>query len=410
MSNETQTIEQQFEEIRNLIILHRSRALQNVNEESLTMSWQVGQIVSYRLKTNEWGSKVVTQLSEYLRAKDPSLKGYSRRNIYNMVNFYEAYSSPEFAELVQGLNLLQIVQPETAQIGEASIVQIPSAQIGDEIVQIPSAQLPKILCVTTFSNHIEILSRCKTNEERLFYIIYSYKERLNNKQLHRCIDNDTFGSMISDKTNFSSGLKTAYPQSVALFKDRAFVDFLNLPQKHSEKQLHKGILEHIKQFVLELGKDFLFVDSEYPLQVGSSTFKVDLLFYHRGLQCLVAIELKTGKFKPEYIGQLEFYLEALDRDVKRSNENPSIGILLCQTADHSVVEYAMSRSMSPTMVAEYHRQLIPKEVIQKSLDEFCSFLFENQQKKGQNKITNSQKNLLVQNEGRRSVKRNIAKN
>lgn len=368
MTNEIQIIEQQFEEIRNLIILHRTRALQNVNEESLMMSWQIGQIVSYRLKTNEWGSKVVTQLSEYLRAKDPSLKGYSRRNIYNMVMFYEAYSSPEFANLVQGLNLSQIVQTE-------------SAQISAEIVQTESAQLPKILCATTFSNHIEILSRCKTNEEKLFYIIYSYRERLNYKELHRCIDNDTFGSMVSDKSNLSSGLKTTYPQSVALFKDRAFVDFLNLPQKHSEKQLHKGILDHIKQFVLELGKDFLFVDSEYPLQVGGSNFKVDLLFYHRGLQCLVAIELKAGKFKPEYMGQLEFYLEALDRDAKRSNENPSIGILLCQAADHSVVEYAMSRSLSPTMVAEYHRQLIPKEVMQKSLDEFCAFLFENQKLK-----------------------------
>lgn len=381
MKSQTTEYKQQFEEIRNLIILHRTRALQNVNEESLTMSWQIGQIVAYRLKTNEWGSKVVTQLSEYLRAKDPSLKGYSRRNIYNMVNFYEAYSSPEFAELVQGLNLLQIVQPETAQIGEASIVQTPSAQIGNEIVQPETAQLPNLLLLTTFTNHVEILNRCKTAQQRVFYILYAYKERLQKRELLRCINNDTFGSMISDKTNFSSGLKTAYPQSVALFKDRAFVDFLNLPQKHSEKQLHKGILEHIKQFVLELGKDFLYVDSEYPLQVGSSTFKVDLLFYHRGLQCLVAIELKAGKFKPEYIGQLEFYLEALDRDVKRSNENPSIGILLCQTADHSVVEYAMSRSMSPTMVAEYHRQLIPKEVMQKSLDEFCSFLFENQQKR-----------------------------
>ena len=116
MEFQTTECKQQFEEIRNIILLHRSRALQNVNEESLTMSWQVGQIVSYRLKNNEWGSKVVTQLSEYLRAKDPSLKGYSRRNIYNMVNFYEAYSSPEFAELVQGLNVLQIVQPEIAQI------------------------------------------------------------------------------------------------------------------------------------------------------------------------------------------------------------------------------------------------------------------------------------------------------
>ena len=377
MESQTTEYKQQFEEIRNIILLHRSRALQNVNEESLAMSWQVGQIVSFRLKNNEWGSKVVTQLSEYLRTKDPSLKGYSRRNIYNMVNFYDTYSSPEFAELVQGLSLLQIVQTASAQISAETIVQPETAQIGEtSIVQTTSAQLPKILLLTTFSNHIEILSRCKTNEQRLFYILYSYREHLNYKELQRCIANDTFGSMISEKTNFSSGLKATYPQSVALFKDRAFVDFLNLPQKHSEKQLHNGILDHIKQFVLELGKDFLFVDSEYPLQVGGSTFKVDLLFYHRGLQCLVAVELKACNFKPEYIGQLEFYLEALDRDVKRSNENPSIGILLCQSADHSVVEYAMSRSMSPTMVAEYHRQLIPKEVIQKSLDEFCSFLIE----------------------------------
>jgi RecB family endonuclease NucS len=129
----------------------------------------------------------------------------------------------------------------------------------------------------------------------------------------------------------------------------------------------------MRDFILELGKDFLFVDKEFPLQVGNSTFKVDLLFFHRGLQCLVAIELKAAKFKPEYVGQLEFYLEALDRDVRRSNEKPSIGILLCQEADRNVVEYAMSRSLSPTMVAEYQRQLIPKEVLQRSLDEFTQF-------------------------------------
>ena len=376
MESQTTEYKQQFEEIRNIILLHRSRALQNVNEESLTMSWQVGQIVSYRLKNNEWGSKVVTQLSEYLRAKDPSLKGYSRRNIYNMVNFYETYSSPKFAELVQGLSLPQIVQTTSAQISAETIVQPETAQIGDVIVQPETAQLPSLLLLTTFTNHVEILNRCKTIQQRIFYILYSYKERLQKRELLRCIANDTFGSLMGDKKNLSTGLKAVYPESASIFKDRAFVDFLNLPQKHSEKQLHNGILDHIKQFVLELGKDFLFVDSEYPLQVGGSTFKVDLLFYHRGLQCLVAIELKACNFKPEYIGQLEFYLEALDRDVKRSNENPSIGILLCQSADHNVVEYAMSRSMSPTMVAEYHRQLIPKEVIQKSLDEFCSFLIE----------------------------------
>ncbi len=130
----------------------------------------------------------------------------------------------------------------------------------------------------------------------------------------------------------------------------------------------------MKKFVLELGKDFIFMESEYPVKVGGSTFKIDLLFYHRGLQCLVAIELKTKNFRPEYLGQLEFYLEALDRDVKRSNENPSIGILLCPSADHSVVEYAMSRSLSPTMVTEYKRLLIPKDVVAKNLNDYCSFV------------------------------------
>jgi len=364
MVNEIIKYEQQFEEIRGIITMHRERALREVNEESLQMSWAVGRIVSDKLKSDEWGSKVVTQLSEYLRAKDPTLKGYSRRNIYNMVMFYDEYSSEVFRDYLQSLPLSDFVQSGTAQMNNYAIVQVGTAQ------------LPAILYLTTFTNHIEILNRCKIIEQRIFYILYAYRERLKNKELQRCIVNDTYGSLMGNKKNFSTGLKQLYPQSPSLIKDRAFVDFLSLPEKHSERQLHKGLLEHMKQFVLELGKDFLYVDSEYPLQVGGSTFKVDLLFYHRGLQCLVAIELKAKKFKPEYIGQLEFYLEALDRDVKRSNENPSIGILLCKSADQSVVEYAMNRSLSPTMVAEYHRQLIPKEVVQKSLEEFCSFLKE----------------------------------
>ena len=133
-----------------------------------------------------------------------------------------------------------------------------------------------------------------------------------------------------------------------------------------------GLLEHMKQFILELGKDFIFMDQEYRLEVGSSTFKADLLFFHRGIQALVAVELKKSKFDPRDLGQLEFYLEALDRDVKRSNENPSVGIILCPEADRVVVEYAMSRSMSPTMVAEYKRILIPQERMQAQLNELCS--------------------------------------
>ena len=373
----------EFQQVQGIISLHRSKALQTVNNENLLAAWEIGSFVSARLKNSTWGSKTVMQLSEYLRAQDPTLRGYSRRNIYNMVALYEAYSSLQFVEYQEKLKLNKFVQPETAQIGSVEIVQPMAAQIEQWqtvqptvglIVQFQTAQLPNFLNLTTLTNHFEILNACKTIEERIFYVLYSHKERLNIKELQRCLKNHTFVSLMGDKHNLSKGLKNIYPQAMPMLKDTIFVDFLGLPQKHSEKRLQNSILDNMKNFVLELGKDFLFYDKEYPLQVGNSTFKVDLLFFHRGLQCLVAIELKTGKFKPEYMGQLEFYLEALDRDVRRSNENPSIGILLCQEADHSVVEYAMSRSLSPTMIAEYERQLIPKDVLQRSLEEFTQFL------------------------------------
>ena len=367
-------IQKSFEEVRSIITLHRTSAARGVNTEFILMNWEVGAYISARLKSNEWGSKVVSELSEYLRVQDPTLKGYSRRNLYNMVAFYEAYSDPNFLKI--GENLLG---DKIKKISNSQIVQKSSAQIHrgvPQIVQNSSAQLPtppQIIFFTIFSNHMEIINRCRTNEERLFYILYAFKENLKFEELKRCIQTDTFSTLLGDKKNLSKGLKEIYPNAEILFKDTAFVDFLNLPKKHSESKLQKGLLENMKKFILELGKDFIFMESEYPLKVGSSTYKLDLLFYHRGLQCLVAVELKTHSFKPEHLGKLEFYLEALDRDVKRSNENPSIGILLCPSADHSVVEYAMSRAVSPTMVAEYKRLLIPKDVVAKNLNEYCSF-------------------------------------
>jgi predicted nuclease of restriction endonuclease-like (RecB) superfamily len=287
-----------------------------------------------------------------------------------MVAFYETYSSIQFIKYQNKLKLNEFMLPKKSQIGSIGIVQSTTGQI----VQPMAAQFPNFLNLITLTNHFEILNACKTVEERIFYVLYAYKERLNKRELQHCLKNNTFASLMGDKHNLSKGLKNIYPQAIPMLKDTVFVDFLGLPQRHSEKRLQHSILDNIKDFVLELGKDFLFYDKEYPLQVGNSIFKIDLLFFHRGLQCLAAIELKTGKFKPEYMGQLEFYLEALDRDVRRSNENPSIGILLCREADRSVVEYAMSRSLSPTMIAEYERQLIPKEVLQRSLEEFTQFL------------------------------------
>lgn len=369
------SMEQQFGEVIDIILQHKCRASRAVNNELLFTAWHVGEYVSAKLKSEEWGSKVVTQLSEYIRSQRPDIKGYSRRSIYNMVMFYDEYSSETFNATVEKYLNSEFVQPRTARIQAnqptqetAVIVQTASAQL----VQPTSGQMPQILELTTLSNHIEILCRCKSTEERMFYILYANKEHLSFKEMQRCISNQTYTTLLSSKDNMSKGLLNAYPNASIIFKDTLFVDFLNLPQKHSESKLRKGLVEHMKQFILELGKDFIFMDQEYSLNIGASTFKADLLFFHRGLQALVAVELKKTKFHPRDLGQLEFYLEALDRDVKRSNENPSIGIILCPESDRVVVEYAMSRSMSPTMIAEYKRILIPQERMQQQLNEFCN--------------------------------------
>ncbi len=370
------SVEQQFGEVIDIILRHKSRASKAVNEELLLTAWYVGGYVSAKLKSEEWGSKVVTQLSEYIRSQRPDIKGYSRRSIYNMVMFYEEYSSETFAMTVEKYLNREFVQTVSAQIeashskpssGRAIIAQPETTQI----VQPRIGQMPKILGLTTLSNHVEILCRCKSDEERIFYILYANKEHLSYKEMQRCISNQTFTTLLGSKENMSKGLLKAYPDASFMFKDTLFVDFLDLPKKYSESRLRNGLLEHMKQFILELGKDFIFMDQEYRFNIGASTFKADLLFFHRGLQALVAVELKKTKFHPRDLGQLEFYLEALDRDVKRSNENPSIGIILCPEADRVVVEYAMSRSMSPTMIAEYKRILIPQERMQEKLNEFC---------------------------------------
>lgn len=375
------SMEQQFGEVIDIILQHKSRASRVVNEELLLTAWLVGGYVSAKLKSEEWGSKIVSQLSEYIRFQRPDIKGYSRRNIYNMVMFYDEYSSETFIGTVEKYLNAEFVQAVPAQIEmppifpsqeTTAIVQSMPAQI----VQSKTGQMPKILELITLTNHIEILCRCKSNEERLFYILYANKEHLASRELQRCISNQTYTALLSSRDNMSKGLLEAYPNAPVMFKDTLFVDFLNLPKKHSESRLRNGLVEHMKQFILELGKDFIFMDQEYRLNIGASTFKADLLFFHRGLQALVAVELKKTKFHPHDLGQLEFYLEALDRDVKRSNENPSIGIILCPDADRVVVEYAMSRSMSPTMIAEYKRILIPQERMQQQLNEFCNLFLD----------------------------------
>jgi predicted nuclease of restriction endonuclease-like (RecB) superfamily len=197
---------------------------------------------------------------------------------------------------------------------------------------------------------------------------YSFRE------LDRQISSSLFERTMIGNSKLSTALRVNNQDLTNTFKDSYVFEFLNLPERYSEKDLQSGLIKQMKNFILELGKDFLFIGEEYKLQVGNSDFFIDLLFYHRGLQCLVAFELKTDKFKPDHLGQLNFYLEALDRDMKKANENPSIGILLCKDKDSEVVEYALSRSLSPTMISDYKTQLPDKKILQNKLHE----LFDNE--------------------------------
>lgn len=209
-----------------------------------------------------------------------------------------------------------------------------------------------------------LISRTKTDEEREFYLRLCLQEKFSVRELERQINSSAFERVIIGNETISSSLKEIHPDVTNTFKDSYVFEFLNLPEHYSESDLQKGLVRQMKNFILELGRDFIFIGEEFRIQVGNGDFYIDLLFYHRGLQCLVAIELKADKFKPEHMGQLNFYLEALDRDVKKTNENPSIGVLLCKDKDSEVVEYALSRTLSPTMVTEYTTQMPDKKLLQ----------------------------------------------
>lgn len=357
MSYEINNIQKEFKEICSIISFHKDRAYRAVNTEVILTNWEVGKYVSQKLRNSEWGQGVVDNLVDYLKKEQPDLKGYNRRTIYRMVQFYDTYSSTEFVSAM----LSQIVKIEKE---DDTIVSAMPTQLQD------NSSVLSLLILTNWTSHLEILAGCKVDEERIFYILLSHKEKLTYRELRRQIESSVYERSLLGEKQQSVKLKETYPSAKQLFKDSYMVDFLNLPEVHSELSLQQGLIEQMKKFILDLGRDFIFMGNEYRLQVGMTDYKVDLLFFHRELQCLVAMELKTTKFKPEYMGQLDFYLEALDRDVRKANENPSIGILLCKSADSEAVEYSLSRSLSPTMVTEYKQKLIPKEVLRRHLREY----------------------------------------
>lgn len=226
----------------------------------------------------------------------------------------------------------------------------------------------------SWTNHLQIMSSAKSMDERHFYLQLCAKEHYSKRELERQIDSAYYERC---KLSAQKPIPQAAPQNVRnSILDTYVLEFLDLPEQFSERSFKKAIIENLKQFILEFGRDFSFVGEEYRVQVGNTDFYIDLLFYNRTLSCLVAIELKIGKFKPEHIGQINFYLEALDRDVKKPNENPSVGLILCASKDDAVVEYALSRTMSPTLVSDYTLYLPDKKVLQDKLRELTEVVLD----------------------------------
>ncbi|PIX05445.1 MAG: DUF1016 domain-containing protein, partial [Gallionellales bacterium CG_4_8_14_3_um_filter_54_18] len=288
--------------------------------------WQVGQFISRKIQQAEWGDGVVAQLAEHLALTQPGLRGFTSRNLFRMRQFYEAYSD-------------------------------------EKLVTALLTQLP-------WTHNLIILNQAKLLEEREFYLRLAIREKWSSRELERQLKTALFERTVLSPLKVSPLVRQIHSDAMNVFKDSCMLEFLDLPRGHAEADLHQGLLQRLKDFLIELGRDFCFVGSEYPLQVGGRDFALDLLFFHRGLNCLVAIELKVGRFEPEYLGKLGFYLEALDRDVKKPHEQPAIGVLLCASKDDEVVEYALSRSLSPALIAEYQTQLPDKALLQAKLHEF----------------------------------------
>ncbi|GAA4208361.1 PDDEXK nuclease domain-containing protein [Pedobacter jeongneungensis] len=350
MGKPMKNITTDFEQIILLITEARNRVYSKANAELVMLYFNVGQIVSEKVANGKWGDGTVNDLVNYIADKQPFLKGFNRRGLYRMKQFYEVYSDKEIVSTL--MTQFQDADNELNKFVTTVLTQIP------------------------WSSHLHILNKTKTIEEKLFYIHNSIKEKLSVRELERQLNSATFErTMLGSKFNLA--MTKQLPKGI--FKDPYVFEFLALPEIHSENDLQQALIKNLQNFILEMGKGFTYMGSEYRLQVGNKDYYTDLLFYHRDLQCMVLFELKIEEFQPEFLGKLNFYLEALDRDVKRPHENPSIGVLLCKGKDVEVVEYALARNLSPALIADYETKLIDKKLLVEKLHQLSEIFYKNEE-------------------------------
>ena len=327
-------LEEQFGVILEMIEKRKINAYRKINEEEIFLFQDIGKFL-YDLKAaNGYGSKIIDKAADWLKNNYPTLRGYDRRKLYRMVKFYETYKDDNY---LFGLTIK-----------------------------------------LSWTNNLLILNSCKTKEEREFYLKLTIKEDYSKRELDRQLDSSYYHRYLSSQ-NWNLPPSTTetideddYPNTKIL--DLYSLEFLDLPNNYSEKDFKSAITNNMKDFILEVGSGFSFIKEEYRVHTKNHDFFIDLLFFNRELSCLVAFELKIGSYKAEYASKMALYLEALDRDVKRKGENPSVGVILCTSRDEDIVEYSMSKSMSQTLVSEYTLKLIDKRLLKNKLKEVKELL------------------------------------
>lgn len=317
-----------FQEILAMIKESRAKAIKVVNNELIDLYWRIGGYISNKCKDSGWGSRIVGNLSDFLQETEPNTKGFSSQNLWRMKQFYETYYNN------------RKLSPLVREVG--------------------------------WTNNMIIVAQAKTEVEKEFYLKLTARENYSKKELLRQFESGLYERTMLSKESVAPVAREIYPSINEYIRDYYSFEFLKLKDNYTEHGFQKAILQNLKEFILEFGKDFLFIEEEFRLQVGNRDYAIDLLFYHRELNCLVALELKIGEFKPEYMGKMDFYLGTLDKQVKKEHENPSIGIIMCRTKDENIVKISLNRSTSPTVISQYETKLINKELFKNKLNELFS--------------------------------------
>lgn len=378
-------VRQAVDTIKNAILQSQYRAAKVVNREQLSLYFGIGRYVSEHSRKGVWGTGAIERISEQLQKELPGLRGFSSANIKKMRIFFEKWTiclnrSPRANVLVASEKASASIENQgSCKVDYMELLQANRSPLANDL------ELEEFLSIS-FSHHYEIIAKTDNLEERLFYIHQTYINRWDKYKLREMLKSDLFHHQGNLPNNFSTTMQNAKNalQAIGMFKDEYLLDFINVEELGvrekadiDERVVEKAIINNVKNFIMTFGRDFAFVGNQYHLEKFGHDEYPDLLFYNRELAALVAVELKQGKFKPAYLGQLSAYLRILDTEVKKPFENPSIGIVLCKEADKTFVEFLIQGYDNPMGVATYKsaedvRKVLPSEEdLRSAMDKEC---------------------------------------